>query len=560
MKFIAQKMQKMVVREANGGAYDEQMTDKVKLYLARHDYDFIKHNDEGYNAFVEYAYNIGGIDFRKYLDDIECNNDTVLKADEMIRNNVPRAQVMDTIMTNEEYEEFKIAREDDELGQEFYNDFASIIKPNHETMSLEQAVTLKFDKERAEDISEIVSVKKRYFEAQTDKEREKIGDSIDNYFIRKYYDKLVGGEIDTVKDKLSKDDLDYINNMAMAINPSGCVEEALYHYQIYGNTAVRNDENFLSERSQIYTFDGVDYSHELTLPKVNITGINVIQADAMIKDNAGFEDVRNFLKQSGGYDEMFYIKGEVNQNLSPDQQIKIEEHRLFLQNLMCRYGYGETENFAKNINDYIDFFKEDLTSIDGHSNYLQICLDIASNVEKNNGSKRNISKDNDDLYKQELAKVYMVNGVNLLEHINGDVEDILPKFSTLDGVKEEVSNNLDGSLWKRKRNVSENDAQYYRYKEDNATFYYGDPIYFEWSEDCRVSGVQQIEIYDFKSNILKDQRNMVELRELMANSNESSQKFDKKVDERSDSKVAQKSVAKDSTNVNVSARLNVYEL
>ena len=50
------------------------------------------------------------------------------------------------------------------------------------------------------------------------------------------------------------------------------------------------------------------------------------------------------------------------------------------------------------------------------------------------------------------------------------------------------------------------------------------------SEDMRVSDVQYIEIYDFRSNILKDQRDYAKLKGLSASLEAKSANFDGRVD------------------------------
>ena len=53
-------------------------------------------------------------------------------------------------MSNEDRFIFEVQREKAFIRQEMYNDFPMFSKLMHEPMSLEQAVMLEFDKERAE--------------------------------------------------------------------------------------------------------------------------------------------------------------------------------------------------------------------------------------------------------------------------------------------------------------------------------------------------------------------------------------------------------------------------
>ncbi len=528
MKFIARNVQKIFMDGVESGNYDRQMYEQVMIFFDEHDYKDMKPNDENYQAYIKQAYNIGGLDFSKYLDDIECKNGSVIEADKLIQLNVNRSQINDVLVLKSTWDD-KVAKEREDA--EFLADMGVTLKP-YKPMSLEQVTTLTYDRSRVKEIHSIMNAKFRFFNASSDEERQALGEKISNENAKKYYEALMRGEIKTSNERLSEDDLNFINNMNYWVSYEDCADRAVSHLKTHGNNAVRNDENFEAERSEIYTIGGIDYSKDISPAPIQIKGLNVIEADNMLEGNEDVYKVQTFLETSKGIFDIFYDKGEINSDLSPAQQMRIAEHKLFLQNMMLKNGASSVEKLAKYMDRSIKNFGKELKMGECCSNYLFKSKEIIDDIAESYSSRFNIPKDNDKLYQEELAKVYTVDGVNLLEHFDGNIEDALPKFAGVEAIKNVALEKLANLTLKDKiNNRNAQKEEYYRFKLVENSNNYDDPIYRTWSEDMRVSDVQYIEIYDFRSNILKDQRDYVELKGLSASLEAKSEKFDNSLDE-----------------------------
>ena len=107
MKFIAQETQKYWMENSLESYELYQLPAQTLDTFEKHSYEELAPNEENYQKArrIMLSENTGGIDFTKYLDDIECKNPNIKKADELIAKNRPRS----TIRTKIKYSNFDIA-------------------------------------------------------------------------------------------------------------------------------------------------------------------------------------------------------------------------------------------------------------------------------------------------------------------------------------------------------------------------------------------------------------------------------------------------------------------
>ena len=520
MKFIAQGVQNMWMSTLDY-LCDKNHCEQTKNFLSRHDYDELAPNEANYRAYVDYVYKIGGIDFGVYLEDIKCNNNNIRIADEKIQNAEHRDDVKEMLVPFAE-----------SLVRNFENqEYPPMLAP----MSLEQMTKLMYDKEKANFIQEIVDVRNMWLEAKTDADRDNIVVDYMGQDARDYYMALKEGKIKPEGKRLNADEIEFVNNIEVL---GGEYEAtALAFFKLYKDMAVEDNDNYYEERANFLTFDGIDYSKDIKEPNVQAYNPLVVLADKMIENGESKASVKELLRTKVDLDsDILYVKEDSNPRLSPLQQHNIERHRMFVQNVMFRCYMGNDDKFAENFVNNAEYFLSELESND----LLKLNWDvqeynIAEDIAKENGSSLYVSGGNDELYKKELAKVYTFNGRNLLENFSGDVEKLIPMNIS----EYPVENVSDMSFMERYENFKEKIAEkvanminpLYTKKTDTSSDYYGEPQYFEWSEDNRVSEVQQTEIYDFRSNILKDQRSYLEIKDACVASKMSEAKFDSKVNQ-----------------------------
>lgn len=93
MSFIANGTRDMWMKNFSS-SYDDEHISMTRYYMNTHDYEQLRPNPHNYDAAINIAYNIGGIDFSTYMDkDIDLVNPRVKTADQKIaasdsRNNV----------------------------------------------------------------------------------------------------------------------------------------------------------------------------------------------------------------------------------------------------------------------------------------------------------------------------------------------------------------------------------------------------------------------------------------------------------------------------------------
>ena len=560
MKFIGQATQNMWMN-LWARPYDNQAhVSMVRLYFREHDYEDMKPNEGNYQKARKIALgNIGGIDFTEYLDDIECINPNMAKADKMLAEDKPR-------------DEIEGALKECDYIMDALVDF-------------EQFSQLKAWEYTQMNIRELENVRKLWFEA---KDKKMI--PCNEFSIAEKWLKAAQSGKFEIKEPMGEEEKAFIGQLINTDSFKLCSSDMDKLKDYYVNAGAENlknavqsgqtNLNFARKKSEMFTICGVDFSGYVENP---------VQIEPHIVDlnervvNGEILDENNDFKEFDKTKEILKPKLNLNSKLSPEQQFRIAQHQMFMENALARDPTSKslTADDLKRLSNpdkvaqyLIDDFKKQLDENPTlKAEWAKKEQELAEEIARQNQSIVFLSKGDDKVYAEELKKVYTVNGIDMrdLYGKNLNVESLVKRSDVpesivavqndslwgrfknkMRGVKNSVKSKtksvwgkIKGVFTKKEENndvVEENNQPVESNKDYRKRQYEPDitpekPEYdTKWSPTNRVSKVMYEDIYDFTKPFLKERletlvRNSQQILSVQAQENVNEHRFNKKADE-----------------------------
>ncbi len=532
MRFIAAETQNMWMNEWSG-FYDAAHTGMTRSFSNTHSYQELAPNAANYQKARKIALNIGGLDFSQYLSDIPGINENMAKADAQIAAAAPREQMEQTIKRYTHVPQ----------------------------MSLEEFCKLRQHNKIADEIEQLLQIRKKYFAAQTPAEREILEASTSSHLaIRWLYDVSHGKLAPGKPDKLSAAEMAFIpeNITSSFLGNERDYAAAQQHYITYKGNTASNPENYKRELKKIYTIGGMDFS--ACAPGVTLANPLIAEADRKIR--AGVPayriPIRPYQETDLSCPALEGISG-----LSPEQQFQAARQKMFIENAAARCGtmiYGTTaEQLAagkvqgfEDVADYAleNFHKELQENPKLMRKWQEAEKALAKEIADQNKTSLSISAASSDKYAKALATATTINGINLQKYCRKDISTLLPPVETPPSIKKlqntswrERLGNKAAQAWQQTKDAAtgwKNDIKsacaaaknvvvsWFKSEEQPAkdrtdtkakyanTHYTGTPKYRTWSPEDRVSAVQQATIYDFTKPFLKQQQQSLAEYEMLA--------------------------------------------
>lgn len=584
MRFIGQETQKMWMRDYTPGYDKSQITPNTLSHFRTHDYKDLAPNEENYQKARQIALgNIGGIDFTQYMDDIECINPNIKKADKMIAEEKPRSDIQGII-------------------KPLVYDFDKII-------SLEQFAQIRALQHFQPEIRELESVRQAYLDAKTPQEREITASEYS--LAAQWLNAVNKGDI-VPETPMTDKEKDFMGRSIARECPRFCFKDMDTIKDYYNNVGTKNiaeainsgqtDINFKKKTEEFFTVCGVDFSDYAKMPVS--TEPHIALLDEKIKSGQAI-DINSDFCSFDEEKEILKPKLTLNPDLSPAQQFRITQHQMFMENAVARFPLAKTfdsenlktlTNADESAQYMINDFKKQLDENPKlKEEWEKIEAELAQEIAEAHRGEHFIASGDDKAYKQELQKAYTINGVDWSQ-IYGkdfDAETLIAEkkpesisevenssfFTRLknktvqiangigNGVKsgftefknktsqiaESIGNGVESCLDKVK-NIFKKDSKKdvspdgvsgrktdYRKKTSTWQPYTREPKYdTEWSPERRVSEIMYDDIYDFTKPFLRERlealqekaaAERVQTASLQTKSTISANKFDNRVNQ-----------------------------
>lgn len=507
MKFIATETQKMWMKEY-AGMYDSDSTvSATRWWFGSHNYDELKSNSENYEKARKIAYTIGGIDFSKYMEDIELFNEHVRQADKLIAKDAPRDKVKDVLVPKEH--------------------------PSALT-SFEQHAKLSALQSVSDDLRIAMDVRNQWLNCKTEEERQALTKNVVesgvSFMATGWLNAANSGKIEPMKGPLiSKEEEEFIGGLISRDTTAVCRGDVAYlkeYEKQKGRTEIQKaiqsgeaDKNYANAKKNLFKVGGVDFSSYVKEPIMG--NANIALADKKLKNNENFvlDDV---LRPFDNEKDLIVPEFKPIEGLSMAQQLQVAQHQMYIENVKARNPTLQVFMKRKNKNSryewnmettIVDRLKQEdavrkttvvsgenkglspyLTRVEDNSaqfltqpwkrpqdddvvitqcSFEQFQADLKNNPElkkKWEEASKQYEKqiaeahkevvflptDNDKAYQKELDKVYTINGVNLKKTYlsvpknKGKIESSMPQVQTTEIKKVEESSMVDRAKAKAK--------------------------------------------------------------------------------------------------------------
>lgn len=509
MKFIATETQKMWMGTFSNWYDREAHLANTRFWMATHDYDELKSNPQNYEKAREIAYTIGGIDFRKYMDDIPLTNENIKKADQLVGADKNRKEVYNVMVT-----------------------------AGHPTAltSMEQHAKLSALEGVSNELKMTMEVRQQWLQCKTAEEREKLMKNVQetgsSLVVTRWLNAANNGEIDPTKGPtMTKEEQEVIGKSIANMTRGVCNGDMSYireYVDDKGWTEVQNaiksgeaDKNYDNAKKEMFTVNGIDFSSYVREPVV--ANPNIAIADKTFKDGESF-GVDDLLQNFDANKDLIVPEFKPIDGLSMEQQLQVAQHQMFMANAKVRNPSVDVmvEKKEDNYNDYdwtkagtlVESLKDKerektmqvaaVTTVDNNepsplapqtdntvnipkqpwnipsdeADLAKLCFDdFKKNMDENPELKAKwdeaskqyekqiaeankttvlLPSDNEKAYQKELDKIYTVNGVNLKNTyqstygVKNDIESYVPKVKTTEIKKVEDSSMVDRAKAKAK--------------------------------------------------------------------------------------------------------------
>lgn len=411
-------------------------------------------------------------------------------------------------------------------------------------MSLEQYYKVCCHDEISANICELLHLRQEYIDAKTEEERAQIMEDNNpkNQDFSYYWKAVKEGKINP----LTSDPLEFDKEMKFIATETQrmwmktyapiydeahtSMTKVFFASHNYSELAP-SWENYEKALQIAYNIGGIDFSKYMK--DITVYNDNILYADTLIMKNNKRKDARETIKTADGYtakdwnkvkERASYNISSVQKNpkLSIEQQYRLAQHRAFAAGVIEWNVKFATEQeireyvgsaFAYEAEEYSNLIKNDKKKA-----WDILESKIAQRIVEQNGS--NVFNQGDEAeYQKELAKIYTVNGVDLRQFLDKDVESYVPEntpeeFENLPWYKR-LENKIKETYTAVTGKIPQTaEDKYDRPKDFVYEQYTGAPKYPEWSPDKRVSEVQYVEIYDFRQPFLAEQRVGMEIKEI----------------------------------------------
>jgi len=517
MKFIATETQKMWLNRYATTQYDSPHVSMTRRWMATHDYDELKSNPQNYEKAREIAYTIGGIDFRKYMDDIPLTNENIKKADQLVSADKNRKEVYNVMVT-----------------------------AGHPTAltSMEQHAKLSALEGVSDELKITMEVRQQWLNCKTDEEKKELEKKVNETGVSSFASRWLyaanNGQIAPTKGLLiSEEEKKFLGNLVSQNTKAVCRGGMNFIEEYVDQKGWMNiadaiksgeaDKNYATAKKELFTAGGIDFSSYVNEPVM--ADPNIALADKTFREGESFA-LKDILKPFDETKDLIVPEFTPIEGLSMEQQLKVAQHQMYMENVKARSPNlqveveKESSQFGSKI-DWSDpdeltgFFKERaqeeavknavVESVDDSSSYLaplkeeslnfltqpwnklsnnaewaqysfeQFQKDLENNpelkkkwkeaskqyekqiAEANKGTIILPSKD-EKKYQRELDKIYTVNGVNVKNEYQGisgnvgKIEKSMPKIETVEIKKVENSSVIDRAKVKAKTAYHETTA------------------------------------------------------------------------------------------------------
>lgn len=531
MRFIAVETQKMWM-DTFAKSYDKTThTNMTKFFFNHENYSALTRNDANYNKVRKTYMTCGGIDFSKYIPDIPCINENVKEADKLIAAKAPRKQI-----------EAKITPQT----------FTRKTLP----MSLEEYAKLQSHQTSALQIKDFLDGRKKYLAAKTNAERQNI---VEQYELYAYDQQIKNKKIKTgTLSKPSAEELKWITsyyNVSLHDTNDEQLEEIKKFYSTHKGKLQSNPKNYQSELKKLYTIDGIDFTPYVK--DVIICNPNITNAS---KKAAAQQSVNPAEIKQHTFRDITVPVNLRTKGLSPQQQFELARKQMLIENLSAFDPMFQLPDFKnrKNIDTEIDhnikaYIKQLQEDPKTRANWQKAERQLAERIIKQNRSTVILDKASDADFKKAMDNLTILpNGVDLQKYTNINIDATLKKQpvptdiqklenstwnsrlgNKIDDAKNTASNyassawdktkNYASSAWEKTKDYASsakswllNEPQPKQApKPDDSKAparyvpYRGAPKYKEWSKESRVSPVQHEQIYDFSSDFLLKQQQLL---------------------------------------------------
>ncbi|MBP3688071.1 MAG: hypothetical protein J6J35_06905 [Alphaproteobacteria bacterium] len=417
-------------------------------------------------------------------------------------------------------------------------------------MSLEQYYKVRCHNEISATMCELLQLRQEYIDAPTEKVRKKIME--DNLKFDYYFEAVKQGKINPLSSKSADFEKEmrfiatetqkmWMESYALAYDGKHTSSADDFFSEHRYDELQPNNANYAKARKIAYTIGGIDFSKYIG--DIECINPNIKEADTKIKNNESRKNVKTSIKKAEDKmaEEMekwvSYIDSSCSvldfeniefkpiEGLSPSQQYRLAQHRLFVANVVNQRPSHFDDDIRDTINkgkmkNYDEVVEDAFKNIqDIQKNYPQFQAQwkkaeqqFAAQIAEDNASTVFLESGDNKKYQEELAKIYTVNGINLQKYYK-DVEKLIPN---------NVPTNIkavENSSWYTRLGNKCNKKNFNKFREEfrntvtslipipwMTKHYTGKPKYPEWSPDKRVSPVKYATIYDFTKPFLKQEQ------------------------------------------------------
>lgn len=428
-------------------------------------------------------------------------------------------------------------------------------------MSLEQYYKVCCHNEISATMCELMQLRQEYIEAKSPKAREQI--IKDNPTFEYYFKAIKEGKINPLANNAASFEKEmkfiatetqrlWMNIQAVEYdkNHTSMTEDFLdiRDYKELKPNAV----NYAKARKIAYTIGGIDFSKYMQ--DIECVNPHMRDADKEIAANKDRKTVKKSIKKIYA-DEKNYVKSfkkidfKPNPDLSVTQQYRLAMHQLLVANMKNQYSetfankefinesikVGDTNGMMKQLMENTQ--KRFKTHPELQKAWQEAEQELIAQIVEANKSNVFLGSKDDKKYREELAKIYTINGTNLFKYYK-DVEKAVPQTTP------KAITDVENSAWyTRLSNKCEKTGQNIKawFNSDEASDtkaiaidgrYRGTPKYKTWSPDKRVSPVQYTQIVDYSKPFLKMQQERLKMNDQLAQSKLNASKMNSAVNKR----------------------------